>query len=401
MSRNRGRRRPRPEDGPDRLGLRAELQTLDERALRRQLIELETPQGVRVRVGDRELINLSSNDYLGLAAHPLVRDAAAHGARTWGGGAGASRLVTGNLALHSSAEAELAGLVGLPAARLFGSGYLANVGLLTAVAGAGDAIFSDARNHASIIDGCRLSRAEVRVFAHNDAADLDRWLAASEARRKIVVVEGLFSMDGDLADLPAILERVRAHGAFLVIDEAHAVGVLGPRGGGALEHFGLDASSGDVAVVGTLGKALGSYGAFIAGPSVLCEYLVSAGRTLMFSTAPPPAAVAAARAALVLAEREPWRRERALAVAASLRDTLRELGLDVPEAEGPVVPAIVGPAAEAVALSDRLLREGLLVRVFRPPTVPERASRLRLAASAAMDGPLLEEALDRLRRGFD
>ena len=400
MSRNRGRRR-RPDDGPDRLGLRAELRALDQRALRRQLVALDSAQGVRVRVGGRELINLSSNDYLGLAGHPMVRNAAAEGARVWGGGAGASRLVTGNLSLHESAEAELAGLVGLPAARMFGSGYLANIGLLVSVAGEGDAIFSDAMNHASIIDGCRLSLAEVQVFAHNDAADLDRRLAASQARRRIVVIEGLFSMDGDLADLPAMLDCVRAHGAFLVIDEAHAIGVLGRRGGGALQHHGLDASAGDVAVIGTLGKALGSYGAFVAGPSVLCEYLLSAGRTLMFSTAPPPAAVSAARAAIVLAGREPWRRERALAVAARLRDALRGFGLGVPDGEGPVVPAIVGGAARALELSERLLAEGVLVRVFRPPAVPEGSSRLRLAASAAMDDPWLDEAFDRLRRVFD
>ncbi|NOZ87641.1 MAG: 8-amino-7-oxononanoate synthase [Deltaproteobacteria bacterium] len=388
-------------DGPDRLGLRLELLELKEQALEREMLHLDSGQGAVVEIGGRKLINLSSNDYLGLASHPVMKRAQCQAALNFGAGAGASRLVTGGFSLHKTAEIELADFLGMPAARLFGCGYMANVGILSALAGKNDAIFSDELNHASIVDGCRLSRARVRVFEHNDMDHLGRLLGESGAKRKIVVVESLFSMDGDLADLPAIVEKVRKHDAFLLVDEAHALGVLGANGRGALEYFGIDTSLGDIAVVGTLGKALGGYGAFVAGPPVFVQYLVNKCRTLIFSTAPPPAIAAAARAGLLLSTKESWRRKRTLEAAGILRSCLEGLHLEVKGGPGPIMSVILGTNERALQVSKDLLEQGILARAFRPPTVPAGTSRIRMAATALLDEELVSRIKDVFNKVFD
>ncbi|BDG10471.1 8-amino-7-oxononanoate synthase [Anaeromyxobacter paludicola] len=356
------------------------LEKLEAQGLRRGLEPLGSPQGPVVRLGGAALVNLCSNDYLGLAAHPRVRAAAAARSEAEGAGAGASRLVCGDLPVHRELEERLARLKGKEAALLFSSGYHANLGVPAALTGKDDAIFSDVLNHASIVDGCRLSFARTVRYRHKDLQELDDLLAASRARRKLVVTDAVFSMDGDaapLAELTALCER---HGAMLYVDEAHATGILGARGGGLCEALGL---SGRVDVVmGTLGKALGSFGAVVAGSHDLREWLVSRARTFVFTTALPPGACAAALAALDLLAAEPERRERLGALTARMKAGLERLGFPMGEVVAPIFPVILGDERLALEASRRLRERGFLVRAIRPPTVPAGTSRLRVTLSA-------------------
>jgi 8-amino-7-oxononanoate synthase len=332
-------------------------------------------------VEGRDLVVLCSNGYLGLADDPRVVAAAGAAAVHFGAGATASRLVNGTQALHRELEERLAALKGTEDAVVFSSGYLANVGVLGALAGRGDLIVSDGANHASIIDGCRVSRAEVAVYRHGDADHAAALLADGRrpGRRLVLVTDSVFSMDGDVAPLPALRAACDASGAALVVDEAHATGVLGPGGAGALAAAGVRAD----AVVGTLSKALGAQGGFVAGSASLGEWLRNRARTYAFDTALAPPAAGAALAALHVAEDEPWRRERALDHARRLAAGLARRGWRVGEPAACVVPVIVGEVDGAMAVSQRLRDAGILAPAIRPPTVPDGTSRIRCTTMAS------------------
>ena len=358
-----------------------ELGALEEKGLRRSLEPIVGAQGPVVSVGGRELVNLCGNDYLGLAADPRLQRAAVDAVRRLGAGAGAARLVVGDLALHHELEARLARMKGTESALLFSSGYHVNAGVPGALVGPGDAVFSDAWNHASIIDGCRLSRAEVHVYRHKDVDGLAALLAASRARRRLVVTDAVFGMDGDAAPLREIVELCDRHGAMLYLDEAHSTGVLGETGAGLAEAVGVTDRV-DV-LMGTLGKALGSFGAFVAGSRDLTDWLVSRARTFVFTTALPPAACAAAIAALDVLEAEPGRRARLDALSLRMKAGLEALGFPMEDVVAPIFPVVLGEERRALEAS-RLLRErGYLVKAIRPPTVPRGTSRLRVSLTAS------------------
>jgi 8-amino-7-oxononanoate synthase len=335
-----------------------------------------------MRVDGREVLVFAGSNYLDLAHHPELVEAAARAAREHGCAAGGSRLITGNLAIHEALERELAELLGTEASLVWGTGYMANVGVLPALAGPGDAIVSDALNHASIIDGCRLARADVHVFRHGDLDHLEERLrAAAKPRRRVVVaVDGVYSMDGDVAPLAGIVALAREHGAVLVVDDAHGTGTLGKRGRGTAELFGVE--EGVDVLVGTLGKALGSFGAFVAGSQRLRDLLVNVARSFVFSCALSPPQVEAARAALRLVAREPWRRERLQANAARLRLRLAARGVSTEPSTTHVVPVVVGGNEATMAACERLLERGFFAQGIRHPTVPEGTARLRLTPMA-------------------
>jgi len=360
-----------------------DLADLEVKGLRRALEPLQSPQGPVVEVGGRRLVNLCSNDYLGLAADPRLRQAAARAALEEGAGAGASRLVAGDLPIHERLEAALAAFHGAPAALLFNSGYHANAGVPAALVGRGDAVFSDVLNHASIVDGALLSRADLQRYRHLDLEELGQLLARSTARKKLVVTDAVFSMDGDAAPLRALADLCDRHGAMLYVDEAHAVGVLGPTGAGLAEAEGV---KGRVDVeMGTLGKALGAFGAYVAGEARLRELLVSRARSFVFTTALPPAACGAALAALEIVRGEPARRARLHALMARMKAGLTARGFDVRHVASPIFPVVLGSEARSLAAAAGLRRRGFFVKAIRPPTVPRGTSRLRVALSAGHD----------------
>ena len=358
-----------------------ELRRLDAASLLRRVRSIDSAQEPEVIVEGRRLILLASNNYLGLANDPRVVEAAAAATRAWGAGTGSARLISGGVGLHDELEARLAAFKSKEAALLFSSGYLANIGTIAALTGRGDAVFSDELNHASIIDGARLSRADVHVWRHGDPDHLAELLREQRTvRRKLVVTDAVFSMDGDIAPLPEIVEVCEREGAILMVDEAHASGVLGPAGRGAIASFGLE---GRVPVVmGTLSKALGSAGGYIAGSASLIAYLRNRARSFIFDTASPAALAGAALAALDIIESEPWRGERARLLAARLADGLRSLGFAVPPAMAAIVPVVVGDAEAALALSRALEQEGVLVPAIRPPSVAPGSARLRATVMA-------------------
>ncbi|AGA91721.1 8-amino-7-oxononanoate synthase [Thioflavicoccus mobilis 8321] len=341
---------------------------------------LETPQRPRARIDGREVLSFCSNDYLGLAAHPQVVAAVTQGAARWGLGSGAAHLVTGHSGAHQALEEELADFVGQPRALLFSTGYMANLGVIAALAGRGETVWQDRLNHASLIDGALLARARLRRYAHADAADLARRLADGGAR--LIATDGVFSMDGDLAPLPTLAEVAAGSGAWLLVDDAHGLGVLGDEGRGSLAHWGLGAVPGLI-LMGTLGKAFGTFGAFVAGPHALIETLIQRARSYIYTTAPPPALAEATRVALAIARREDWRRERLGELIARLRAGAAELGLPLAPSQTPIQPLIAGSAERALDWSRRLEEAGILVTAIRPPTVPEGAARLRITLSAA------------------
>jgi 8-amino-7-oxononanoate synthase len=348
-----------------------ELARLEREGLRRHPVTLSSPQGPEVVLGGRRVVQLCSNDYLGLAADPRLRRAAAAAAQRWGAGTGASRLVSGTSDLHRALEASLARLKGCEDAIVFSSGYLANVGTIPALAGKEDAVFSDELNHASIIDGCRLAGARVVVYRHADVGDLERALSSADARRRLVVTDTVFSMQGDLAPVPDIARLCERHGAMLMVDDAHATGLLEGAGAGA----GI--------VMSTLSKALGSAGGFVAGRRDVIEWLRNRARSYVFDTAPSPAATGAAAEALRIVAAEPHRGPGVVAAAARLAQALAGLGYDVGRPAAAIVPVFVGGGPEAMALSSRLLDHGIFVPAIRPPSVPPGTARLRVTVTAA------------------
>jgi len=357
------------------------LEELREQGLYRRLRLIEGAQGPSVTLDGNPVLLLCSNNYLGLADRAEVREASAEAAMRWGAGAGASRLISGNMEPHRQLEERLAAFKGYEAALLFGSGYLANSGLVAALAGKGEVVFSDELNHASIVDGCRLSRAETFVYRHNDLEHLAWALYHQRGKPALIVTDGVFSMDGDVAPLPELLELARRHRARLMVDEAHATGGVGPGGRGSVSAAGL---SGEVdVVVGTLGKALGSYGAYACANAETIDYLVNTARPFIFSTAPPPPAVGAAQAALELLEAEPDLVGRLQANAKTLRNTLRAEGLDVGNPQSQVVPIQVGEAGKVMELCEEVLSRRVFAQGIRPPTVPEGSCRLRCTVMAS------------------
>ncbi len=357
------------------------LADLDQQRLLRRRRVLDSAQGAQVREGDRDLVNFSSNDYLGLANHPRLREAAHRAIDEFGVGSGASPLVSGHLRVHARAEQRFAEFTGLPRALLFGSGYAANLGILAAFGGRDAAIFSDELNHACLIDGARLSRGSIHRYPHGDLAVLATALAESSAAVRIVATDAVFSMDGDIAPVPGLLELCDRHDAWLVLDDAHGMGVLGATGRGTLEHFTL--RSPRIIYMATLGKALGGYGAFVAGESSVVEWLVQRARTYIYSTGLPPMAAAAAIAALDLVEGEP-------SLVATLRGhigrytaALARAGVKASPSPTAIQPIVVGSAERALEGAARLQEHGFLVPAIRPPTVPDGTSRLRVSLSAA------------------
>ncbi len=366
------------------------LDDLRERGLHRRMRLVSGPQGPRVLLDGKPVLLLCSNNYLGLADHPRVREAAADAAMRWGVGAGASRLVSGNMTVHRRLESELADFKRRQACLLFGSGYLANAGIVAALAREGDVVLSDALNHASIVDGCRLAKARTFVYDHCDLDHLEHGLREAAGRASLIVTDGVFSMDGDIAPLPEIVELARRYDARVMVDEAHGTGALGPGGRGAVAAAGLDDEV-DV-VVGTLGKALGSYGAYACCDADMAEYLVNCARTLIFSTALPPPAVAGALAALDILRSQPERVDKLQRGARVLRQALADEGVSFGDSETQIVPLVVGDAAAAMSACERALARGVFAQAIRPPTVPEGTSRLRLAVMASHTAAELRQA---------
>ncbi len=367
------------------------LAEIEQLGLTRRLRTVSGPQGAHIELDGKEVVLLCSNNYLGFADHPRVREAAADAAMRWGVGAGASRLVSGTMTIHRRLEQRLAAFERSEACVLFGSGYLANAGAIGALAGRGDTIFSDQLNHASIVDGCRCSRSEVIVYRHRDVDHLD-WLMRRHggSGRWTIVTDSVFSMDGDIAPLPEIVELARKYGASTIVDEAHATGARGPGGRGAVAEAGLEGEI-DV-VVGTLGKALGSYGAYVCANAKTIEYMVNTARPLIFSTAPSPPAIAGALAALELLEEKPHRIQRLRSNAKVLRRALAAEGLQAADTEMHIVPVIVGEAATASDLCDGVLERGVFAQAIRPPTVAAGSSRLRLSVMATHTAQELSDA---------
>ncbi|MFQ5478813.1 MAG: 8-amino-7-oxononanoate synthase [Candidatus Binatia bacterium] len=361
--------------------LGAELELLHRDGLYRRLREVSSAQDGSVVLDGQPVMLFCSNNYLGLANHPEVVAAAREATLRYGASAASSRLVSGHMSIHSALESRIASWKRRESALLFSTGYHANVGVITALTGADDLIVSDELNHASIVDGARLSRAPTAIYRHNDVDDLLRILEQHSGKRRVLVVtEAVFSMDGDLAPLTDIALAAEKHGAWLMVDEAHSAGIFGPGGAGLVAELGLEAQ---VQVhMGTLGKALGSFGAYVAGSRALTTALINRARPFIFTTGLPPAAAAAAVAAIDLVEREPQRAAGLLARSASLGARLRRAGLRVPQTGSQILPVIVGGATDATDLARRLLDRGIYVAAIRPPTVPRGSSRLRISLMA-------------------
>jgi 8-amino-7-oxononanoate synthase len=365
------------------IAFEAALADLDSQGLRRRRrsvrrLEHDTAE---IELDGRRCIDFCSNDYLGLAAHPRVTEAFVAAAREHGVGARASHLVSGHQGEHDALEEEIAAFTGRERALLFSTGYMANLGLATALVRKGGAVVGDRLNHASLIDAGRIARADIAHYPHGDPATLEALLAA-RGPGALVLTDGVFSMDGDLAPLPALADVCARHRALLAVDDAHGLGVIGARGAGTLEHFGLGVRA-VPALVGTFGKAFGSFGAFVAGDAGLVETLVQRARTYIYTTALPVAVAAATRAALAVSVSESWRRTRVLALTRRFRLLAAQADLPLADSETPIQPVLIGGAEAAVQASLKLLERGYYVAAIRPPTVPAGSSRLRIALSAA------------------
>jgi 8-amino-7-oxononanoate synthase len=359
-----------------------ELARLEEQGLRRRLTARSNPQGTSILLDGQDLVNFGSNDYLGLAADPRIAQSVADAVKRYGWGSGASPLVAGRCDLHQKLEEEIARFEGTESALVFSTGFAANAGTIAALAGPGDVVLADRKNHASLLDGCRLSRADVRVYPHGDAAALDDLLAKEKNRRRsLVVTDTLFSMDGDVAPLAELADVAERRRAMLLIDEAHATGVFGDRGRGLAEFFNVENK---IPVrIGTLSKALGGLGGFVAGPRPLIEWLVNRARPYIYSTAMPAAAAAAAMKALEIVRDEPRRRQELLRRAEALRRGLSAQGWDLGRSQTQIIPLRIGAPEKAVALSAELRRRGLFLPAVRPPTVPDGESCLRISLTWA------------------
>ncbi len=365
------------------------------RHLYRRRVVLDGPQGAEVDIDGRRYLAFCSNDYLGLANHPAVIAALARGTQQYGVGAGASHLVSGHSRAHHQLEEELAAFIGAQRALLFSTGYQANLGVAGALLGRGDVLFEDRLNHASLIDAGILARATLKRYPHLAAARLAPLLAASSAPRRLIATDGVFSMDGDIAPLPALHALARRHDALLLVDDAHGLGVLGPDGRGTCAHHGLKLGD-HLICMGTLGKALGTFGAFVAGDATLIETLIQHARTYIYTTALPPALAEATRASLALVRDEPWRRAQLRALVTRFRAGACALGFSLSETDTPIQPLVFGAAESALAAAAALEARGILVTAIRPPTVPAHTARLRITFSAAHTEAQVDRLLDAL-----
>ena len=377
-----------------------ELENLKSSGLYRTLRTIEGPQGPRVKIDGKDIVLLCSNNYLGLADHPRLKEAAIKAIERYGVGSGASRLVSGTMKLHEELEERIARFKGTEAALVFNSGYTANTSVIPALVGRGDIVFSDKLNHASIIDGCVLSRAELKRYQHKDVEGLEFLLkdGRSEERgarspRRLIVTDSIFSMDGDIAPLPEIVTLAKKYCAMVMIDDAHATGVLGKSGKGSLEHFDLKCKE-DIIQIGTLGKALGTFGAYIGGSRELIDCLINKARGFIFSTSLPPSVLASAMAAIDLIEDEPELRQALWEKTWYLQKGLDSLGFDTMGSETQIIPVFIGDTGKTMEFSRRLLEEGVFVSGIRPPTVPEGKSRLRATVMANHSYDDLDMAID-------
>lgn len=373
---------------------RAALAGLEAGALLRTRHPVAGDQGAELEVEGRRLVAFASNDYLGLAAHPKLIAAVVEAVQRFGVGSGASHLISGHHEEHERTDAELARFVGMPKALSFSTGYMANTGVIPALVGRGDAVFSDALNHACLIDGARLSRAEVHVYPHADPDALERALVRSSAPNKLVVSDAVFSMDGDIAPVRELVDLCERHDAWLYLDDAHGFGVLGPNGEGTLAHFGVRSER--IVYMGTLGKAAGVSGAFVAGEAAMIDWLVQRARTYVFTTAMPPMLAAAVRASLEVFRSEPWRRQRLRDHVALLRRRLRDLPWTLLESSTAVQPLVVGDNARVMQLMESLWERGFWVPGIRPPTVPEGSARLRISLTAGHTAEQVADLADAL-----
>ncbi len=339
----------------------------------------------------KPLLTFCSNDYLGLANHPDVVAAFKRGADQYGVGSGAAHLVTGHTRAHQALEEALAEFTERPRALLFSTGYMANLGVMTTLLGRGDTVFQDRLNHASLLDGSQLSRARLKRFPHQDTVTLADQLQAAGAGEKLVATDGVFSMDGDLASLAEMAPLCRRYDAWLMVDDAHGLGVLGERGAGTLEYLGLDIEAVPI-LMGTLGKGLGAFGAFVAGSEDLIETLIQQARSYIFTTATPPAVAEATLASLQLVQADSWRRDKLRTLIERFRQGVSQLGLPLMKSETPIQPVVATSSEQALTWSQALEDQGILVSAIRPPTVPERSARLRVTLSASHT----EEQVDRL-----
>ncbi|NCA69710.1 MAG: 8-amino-7-oxononanoate synthase [Sphingobacteriia bacterium] len=374
--------------GPAELHDELERLRAGDRYRRRRV--LDGPQQPETRIAGRTLLSFSSNDYLGLANHPDVVEALRAGAARWGVGSGSAHLVCGHSRVHQALEEDLADFTGRARALLFSTGYMANLGVISALTGRGERLWQDRLNHASLLDGARLSRGILRRYPHADAAALASLLDGQAAR--LIATDGVFSMDGDLAPLPALARIARDAGAWLLVDDAHGLGVLGRAGRGTLDHCNLDVAQVPI-LMGTLGKAFGTFGAFVAGSDDLIETLIQHARSYIYTTALPPAVAAATRVSLALARREDWRRAHLQSLIARLRAGVSQLGLTLGESSTPIQPLILGSSRTAVAMAEALEREGILVTPIRPPTVPVGTARLRISLTAAHTEAMVDRLL--------
>jgi len=377
--------------------LQDEIERMKRDGRYRQLRKIVGPIDTTVTIDGKKVILLSSNNYLGLANHSELKAAATLAIQNYGTGTGASRLISGNMAIHEVLEAKIADFKGSQAALVFPTGYMANIGLISALADKNDLIFSDELNHASIIDGCRLSEANVCVYPHKNMAALARLLQRSRDQKhhapvkRIIITDGIFSMNGDITPLPDIIDVARAHQALVIVDDAHATGVLGPRGRGTAEHFGIEGHM--LIQVGTLSKALGGLGGFVAGSAMLMDWLRNTSRSFIYSTAPPPSVCATAIAAMDLLDKDSSFRRRLWDNVATIRHGLDNLGFDTMGSRTPIIPVLIGDAARAMGFARYLLDKGIYAPGIRPPTVSKGQCRIRLSLMASHTSAQCEHVL--------
>lgn len=376
------------------LQIREELLSLECQGMRRKLKTVTGSQRSESTLGGRPMTILCSNNYLGLADHPRLKELAVEMTHKYGCSSGASRLISGTMSLHRQLEEELAAFKGTEGALVYNCGYMANLGVLSTVVDRGDVIFSDALNHASIVDGCRLSRAEVKIYRHHDIGHLEESLRhyGASFRRRLIVTDSVFSMDGDVAPLPEISALAEKYDALLLVDDAHATGVLGPGGRGSASHFQLPPDSIDL-IMGTLGKALGSCGAFVAGRREYLDYLINKSRSFIYTTALPPAVLGASLAAVRLLREDPGLVEELRQKVAYFRQGLRKMNFKVSADPTPIIPVIVGDAGQAMRLSEEFLQAGIFIQGIRPPTVEPGSSRLRVTVTRDLSWSRMDEIL--------
>jgi 8-amino-7-oxononanoate synthase len=381
---------------PPFLQLASDLDDTARQGLYRSRRVIASPQGIDLEVDGKHVVNFCSNDYLGLANHPDVVGAFKAGADQYGVGSSSAHLVCGHSAAHHALEEELAAFTGRDRALLFSTGYMANIGVISALLGRGDAVFEDRLNHASLLDGGLMSGARFKRYAHADAADLGGYLEKALGH-KLVVTDGVFSMDGDFAPLDELAAAAKKHDAWLMVDDAHGLGIIGEHGGGIIEHFGL--SQDDVPVLmGTLGKGFGTFGAFVAGSEMLIETLIQKARTYIYTTAMPAAVAEATRASLKIAIAENWRRDKLKNLSERFSLGARQLGLQVMPSSSAIQPILIGDSQSAVDISNALLDAGFLLSAIRPPTVPQGSARLRVTFSALHQEQHVDRLLDALAK---